>query len=93
MQVGAESLCVGDGVIIDGSKLGLTGGLFTGVVKMVHPDKWIQVFLPRKVEREALAVALSRPAYSTINISPHQGYNQFIITVPNCERWLTEDMP
>ena len=77
---------VGDGVIIDGSKLGLHGGQLTGVVDCVYGDKSdaFQVILSRKVEAEMMGKWW-------FQFSPDED----IITaaIPNCGHWLGKEMP
>ena len=73
---------VGDGVIIDGSKLGLNGGLLTGVVE-AHANKWVMVRLPRKVERDVACV------YSD---SAHIPKDAITAIIPDQGHWLGKEM-
>jgi len=72
---------VGDGVIIDGSKLGLNGVLLTGVVRTVWPDSVIAE-LPRKIEREIYGGTFARCFEGDI-----------VVTIPNQGHWLGKEMP
>ena len=69
---------VGDGVIIDGSKLGLNGGLLTGVVECVMPiSGMVFIRLPRRVERDMIRWAFPLVFYQdeiTSDILPNQGH-------------------
>ena len=78
---------VGDGVIIDGSKLGLNGGLLTGMVE----DKSIVfgrvfILLPRKVEAQMVNPITH---YQRTMASP----DEIIAIIPDQGHWLGKEMP
>ena len=78
-------LQVGDGVIIDGSKLGMNGGLLTGIVKHIAMgEPSVLVYFPREVERGMLDLT----AYRSF-IYPHE----ITATIPNCGHWLGKEIP
>ena len=80
---------VGDGVIIDGSKLGLNGGLLTGVVDCISPHGWYIVRLPREVERWMLVGAGSMLWSGFVSVMP----KSITATIPNQGHWLGKEMP
>jgi len=74
---------VGEGVIIDGSKLGLNGGQLVGVVKHIISGGYI-THLPRRVEQDMI---LEGYAYQMVYPS------DITATLPNQGHWLGKEMP
>ncbi len=87
MKVGTVN--VGDGVIIDASRLGMNGGQLVGIVEAGaefdgQVGRWVR--LPRKVEEEMAAEA--GWGYGWFYAFPWE----ITATIPNCEGWLGKEM-
>jgi len=77
---------VGEGVIIDGSKLGLNGGQLVGVVEKPCYTGCL-IHLPRKVEQE-----MPWPELQTRHSTVYAYYEDIIATIPDCGHWLGKEM-
>ena len=75
---------VGDGVIIDASRLGMNGGQLVGVIAESDRRCGCLVELLREVERE-----MAQYGWRHVLVSP----DEITATIPNQGHWLGKDMP
>ena len=79
---------VGDGVLIDASRLGMRGGLLTGIVSDKACDLLLTYF-PRVVEREMLRLYSNRKMVDSFYLRP----SDITAIIPNQGHWLGKEMP